>query len=607
MTKIRLLPPEIYSKIAAGEVIDGPYSVVRELTDNSIDAESRSIKITTKSGGKELIIVHDDGVGMSWEDAKLALKRHATSKISNVDDLKHIRTMGFRGEALSSICTVSEIELITKEKDNDVGLKLICEYEKISKVEPVPFTEGTKVIVKNLFNNMPARRKFLRSNRSENSRIKDTIVKKALCFNKIAFKYMSEDRIIFSLPSVQSKRERISSLFGNDIGKHLIELNYREERFRIEGFITDRDYTLLNRNGQYLFINQRPIYNRSFQFIINEAAKRFVSLGKYVYAFIYVIISPELIDVNVHPAKLEVKVKIEKDVSSALYRIIQSAYQNRIFVPRNAIDHDKERIDEQVLKNEKDYMIGQLNLSSKMKNNDLYLVKDKESIEYNWMKTGQKEKNESFEIKNVDLIGEELPIESFDIYNMHLRYIGSIFNGFLIFEEDESIFLIDQHAAHERVLYEQFMEKYSKFNISTTLLIPINLTPPPGKYDEIIENIEDFNRAGIEIEPFGDGSFNIVSIPAFLPEDKETKIILEFFNEYFEKQAFPESGSIKDRFLKYASCKAAIKEGDKIGDEEAFHLLKRLFKCKIPYICPHGRPTVLRIRKDYVEKIFKRR
>ncbi|HHE65312.1 MAG TPA: DNA mismatch repair protein MutL, partial [Bacteroidetes bacterium] len=217
MAKIKLLPREVYSKIAAGEVIDGPYSVVRELIDNSEDAEAGQIKVYTKNGGKELIVVQDDGTGMSWEDAELALKRHATSKISEAQDLEHIRTMGFRGEALSSISSVSDFELITKDRESDSGVKLNCEYGRFIKIEPVPFSAGTKISVRNLFENLPARKRFMKSNRSESSRVKDVVIKKALCFNGIAFRYESEDSLVITLPKGQSKIERIKNLFGEEI------------------------------------------------------------------------------------------------------------------------------------------------------------------------------------------------------------------------------------------------------------------------------------------------------------------------------------------------------------------------------------------------------
>jgi len=544
MARIKLLPKEIYSKIAAGEVIDGPYSVVRELIDNSIDAKSTMIKIIINGGGKELIIVQDNGIGMSKEDVELAVKRHATSKISSIDDLEHIETMGFRGEALSAICSVSEFELTTKEQISDVGFKLACKYGKISNAEPVAFTQGTKVTVKNLYENVPARKKFMKSNRSESSRIKDVIVKKALCFNNISFVYESEDRMLFSFHDNQTRKERITSLFGREIDKHLIELSYNEKNFSIQGFISDKEFTLSNRNGQYIFINNRPIYNRSLHFIINEAVRGFVTLGRYVYAFIYLNVNPELIDVNVHPAKLEVKLKIEKEISSALYHTIQSVFQNKLSVIRNNIGYKDEVLgkDEILEKNNK-YSYERLNSGSELSDKYIRVVRDAKLFESDKMDNSNTQYDIPFKIKEVKLNAEEVSTLDLDANEIGLNYIGSIFNGFLIFDTEESIILVDQHAAHERIMYEEYTKKYKDINPSKNLLIPINLTPPPGMYDEVMEYVEEFDKAGIKIEPFGDGSFNIVSIPAFLPENKESRIILEFFNEYFEKGNFPENGS----------------------------------------------------------------
>ena len=323
MGKILVLPEEVSGKIAAGEVIDGPYSIVRELMDNSLDADAQTIRITVNNGGKDFIQVADNGTGMSADDALLSVRKHTTSKIKDIEDLNTITTMGFRGEALSSICTVSAFTMLTRGKNEDSGRKVICCFGKDPEIKPSAANEGTEVTVKDLFQNLPVRRKFLKSNRAENARIKDEVLKKALSFYEIGFTFKADDRSIYRLIPKNNNRERIEEIFGSDLNENLIEIFHEDELFTIHGFISNKKHTLSNRNGQFLFINRRPIFDRSLLFAVNNPARGIVPAGRYIYAFVFIEINPSLIDVNVHPAKKEIRIKFEKNIHSKLYSMVE--------------------------------------------------------------------------------------------------------------------------------------------------------------------------------------------------------------------------------------------------------------------------------------------
>ena len=634
MPKIIELPEDVYSKIAAGEVIDGPYSVVRELVDNSIDAGATRIKIITVGGGRESIVVEDNGEGMTWDDAALSVKRHTTSKIRSADDLQKIQTMGFRGEALCSISSVSNFELCTKNDGEEHGVRLVYRFGNFVSIEPYPFSRGTRVSVKNLFENLPARRKFMKSSRAESARIKSVVVKKALAFANIGFFYRSEDREIFNLASFQSPGDRIASIFGVDIVPHLIQFEEKYGFFSIRGFITDRDYTMSDRSGQYLFINRRPVFSRSIQYILNESAKRFVPKGRYVYAFVYIDIKPEFIDVNVHPAKLEVKIKGERDVVSSLYHIVEDIFSRRIYT----VDGSSLRVedgtgskDESAVRPNRTHSFNIVEKATEPNKNRSGIIESSErmniksgagNISY---KSGAINKvsditdSANYGLSDYSFSKEKFNLESItesDLESLILsdensiNFVGGVFGTYLIFTREEDLLLIDQHAAHERILYEEFMERYKSDIPVSNLLIPITLTPPAKYLDEFSNSLEKFRKIGIVIEPFGDNTFNIVGVPGFLPGDKEAGLLAEFFQDYFDNNRFYIStgtDALRDRFLKFAACRAAVKEGDRLSRDEAVFLLSKLLKCRTPYMCPHGRPTILKVSKKRLDGLFERR
>jgi DNA mismatch repair protein MutL len=592
--EIRILPEEVSSKIAAGEVIEGPFSIVRELIDNSLDAESDQLKITVNNGGKDYIQVTDNGLGMSEADALLSVQKHTTSKISDIEDLDTIATMGFRGEALSSICTVSAFTMLTKMEGGNTGTKLTCHFGKDLSTEPSASNTGTQIIVKNLFQNMPARRKFLKSNRAESAKIKDEVLKKALGFSERGFVYKVDDRIVLNLKPGKNISDRVEDIFGKDLNDNLSDVYHEDDRFSIRAFISNQKHTLSNRNGQYVFVNRRPVFDRALLYTLNSPAKGIVQAGRYIYAFVFIEIDPSLIDINIHPAKKEIKIKTAEKIRSVLYSTVEKLLRASYYPARFGR--------EETYKAPPEYGDGQRVFSG---DTDHFINPVLNGNEIDDISGGDVLGPGPGLIDNEKLVpGSDNMIPDLD--NLFI-FRGAVFNTYIVFEAKDFLFIVDQHAAHERVLYEKFKREAKNLDAVKNLLIPINFTPPRPKYSDYLDSIDAFRSAGLELEPFGDESFNITTIPAFVPEKGEEETISYILDEFNNGKMTPDAREIKERFIKLVSCKNAIKEGDVIKEPEARALLGELNKTQIPAVCPHGRPTFIRVSKENVEKVFKRR
>lgn len=592
MGSIIILPVDVSSKIAAGEVIEGPYSVVRELVDNSVDAGADHIDVTVNNGGKDFIRVTDNGSGMTKEDAALCVKKHTTSKISKFEDLDTLTTMGFRGEALASICTVSDFTLTTQRDGDAIGTKVHYSFGEEREISPAAANRGTDVTVKNLFSNVPARRKFLKSNRSESVRIKDEVIKKALGFHWVAFSLTSDDRKNLRLIPQDASPARIAEIFGKDLEESLSERFETEEYFSLHVFISDRSHTLSNRRGQYIFVNRRPVIDRSLFFALNNPGRGIVQAGRYVYAFVYIDVRPAFIDVNVHPAKREIKLKMEKKIVSSLHSAVENLLRTKFYPAAYTPEtYPAEGVRGKNSTVSSDFIPGLLAGS------EIPPVFHTQAASRDRVRDGSYRSTETGVEKKKDV--------DFSVDNMVYR--GALFQTYVIFEGADFILLIDQHAAHERILYERFKGSMEDPPPLKRLLIPMNIAPPRSKYDEVLSNVEAFRKAGFEIEPFGDESFNVFAIPAVVPDGHEEEAIAQLFDDLYEGKISPNAGELKERILKLISCRSAIMEGQTLKEEEARALLTDLLATDIPYVCPHGRPTHVRISRDYFEKTFKRR
>jgi len=596
-------------RIAAGEVIEGPFSVVRELIDNALDAESTHIRVTISNGGKDLIQVSDDGTGMPMEDARLAVQKHTTSKIRVIEDLDTLSSMGFRGEALASICAVSDFAMITMRREDAHGTRVYCEAGGEVKSEPSAANPGTEIIVRNLFLNLPARKKFLKSNRAEAAKVKDEIIKKALSFHGKGFAYRADDRSVFSLDPRKYFLERLVDLFGEPFRENLLPVEHTDELFTVHGYISNRKLSLPNRSGQYLFINGRPVTDRSLLFALNSPGRGMVPSGRYIYAFVFVKLDPKLIDVNVHPAKKEVKIKPADRLYSAIYRCVEDALSRGYFGVQVTTGSGRVQM----------YTGGDSTGKTPPYTDGGFRALHPADQDRTVVREGSPQGAVRDAVMHHDhpLRFGALPLEEsrprglqeglFHFTEGDLQYRGSLFSTFLIFESSDSMVLVDQHAAHERICYERYKRMYDGENAVKNLLVPINFTPPPNRYDTILDAARSFYQAGIEIEPFGDESFNILSLPAFIPDNREEETVALLFEELYQGNLLLTVEEIREKFLKLAACRSAIKEGDAVSLEEARALVRDLLSTEVPDLCPHGRPTMVRYSIGYFDKLFKRR
>jgi DNA mismatch repair protein MutL len=623
---IHRLPEDVSGKIAAGEVIEGPFSVVRELIDNSLDAGAGEVSVNIQGGGKDLIQVSDDGCGMSEEDAVLAAQKHTTSKIRSLEDLDFIATMGFRGEALSSISAVCEFTMRTRREEDERGTMVTVRFGGDIAFEPAAANRGTDITVKNLFHNLPARRKFLKADRAESARVKEEVLKKALSFHKTGFAFRSDDRRVFRLLPRSSALERTGEIYGPGLEKNLTPFAHRGERFTISGCVSNRLHTLSNRNGQFVFVNGRPVEDRGLLFALNGPARGIVPAGRYVYAFVFIEIDPGLLDINVHPAKKEIRIKIEREITGALALAVRKALEER-FYPLGWVDSSGMGLD--MPRRAPGSPGMELDTAHGAPGTPFPPAECGSDVFRRVRDPGGGEVREEGvlhagaggeEAGGEGAVGTDTGSRDFRSFSTQpllfqgslpgseeLSFRGTLFGTFSLFEGRQALLMLDQHAAHERVLYERFMELERENRVMKSLLVPINATPPRAWYGEILDSLDVLRDAGFEVEPFGDDSVNVNTVPGFIPDDFEEEAVSLMIEGFGSGRPAAGGAEIRERFMKLAACRGAVKEGDPIGREEAFRLLDDLRKTKVPFVCPHGRPTCYLMSRDSIEKAFRRR
>ncbi|MFW6180691.1 MAG: DNA mismatch repair endonuclease MutL [Spirochaetota bacterium] len=587
---VRALAPEVYTRIAAGEVIEGPFSVVRELSDNALDAESGRITVSIREGGVGSITVSDDGEGMSAEDAELAVRKHTTSKIRTLQDIGAIASLGFRGEALYAVCAVSDFTLVTAQAGSAHGTRVTCTGGERMRVEPCAANPGTTVTARNLFFNLPARRKFLRGPRSETARVKDEVLKKAIGFFGYGFALRVDDRAVLNLQPAGELQERIGEIWGSSLAESLRGFSLQEKDFRVHGLLSDRRHTLPNRGGQYLFINRRPVSDRSLSHALNSPFKNVLPAGRFPYAFVFVEMDPGLLDVNVHPAKREVKVRAPDRLYGALRRAVSAALERGGQVPGSVLPEGAVPAADAAPSG-----WGAV----RERGGDLFAFSAGEKVR-GGVVFGEPDAGQS---DRTAAAGQPERAGGQPVFR------GCLFGTYLLFDQGESLLIVDQHAAHERVLYERFKQHRASGGAAggrptKRLLVPINFTPPRGRYGDMLESLDRFREAGIELEPFGDESFNLTALPAYVPDRREEELCSLFFEEYYQGGMAPEE--MEELLLQLAACRSAVKEGDRLSEREALALLADLRSTRVPQRCPHGRPTAVSYPREHFEKLFER-
>ncbi|MDR2399446.1 MAG: DNA mismatch repair endonuclease MutL [Endomicrobium sp.] len=593
---INILSQETINKIAAGEVVERPLNVVKELVENSLDAFASSITVEIEGSGKKLIRVCDNGSGMDKKDLELSILRHATSKIENFEDLSHVYTMGFRGEALSSISAVSNFEIKTKKKGETSGWKLLSFGGKDIRIVPSAGCEGTITEVKDLFFNTPARLKFLKSDATERSRITDSLEETAIANPEISFKMVSDKKIIFSTSKTNNKLERISDILGRDFSRNLKFINLEHPKVILDIYFTGRDNSLANKKFQYLFVNSRPVnYPKWLIHCIYQAYKESIAHDRHPAILIYITIDPSQIDVNIHPAKREVKFADEQ----GMYDIICKTIRNAL------VSHAHQEIKINIETRE-----SEVPKPSNISSSFIYQSK-KENI-FNTSNSVVSEPISKYNPKNYSIDKyanvfakqQELTGDAFDEDN--IKVLGQAFGTYIVVENKGDLYIFDQHAAAERIRYESYLSQIHHQSIKMQqLLIPETFDLPPSSSEVLKSNIELFNDLGISVEEFGQNSFRIISYPALLGNIAIEQIVKTIVLDIQEDK----NAEIKEKREKIIrlSCRASIRAGDKVSFIETKKMINDLFKCDHPFTCPHGRPTAYRISLNELEKFFKRR
>jgi len=578
MSEIKILPDNIINQIAAGEVVENPSSVVKELIENSIDSNPTQINIIVKNGGHDLIQVIDDGYGISKDNLALAFARHATSKISTKDDLNQINTLGFRGEALPSIASVSRINIKTNK---DGGYQLRLEKGDILKKEKSPIEKGTDIKVKNLFYNTPARKKFLKTPNQELRNITKIVKRFVLSHPKISFLYKADDKIIYNFKST-SLKNRIIQVFGNNFKDNILSVDESDVNCKVSGYVGNLNLVQKRRGNQYIFINDRFIINESLSNSIRNCYESIMQRGEFPFFVLFLNLDPSLFDINVHPTKIEVRFIQKWNIINFINNSIKKVLKQTLKV-----------LPDITYTTQIDSLEGELglgfNLNSKL--DDI----SQDSI-INQMHDSKVE-------KAIDRLDEYQSNNEAEIKD---NKIWQIHNKYLVTEINSGLLVIDQHVAHERVIYEKVKKAFDSSPLpSQSTLFPKTIKFEEEDYSKFLDIVPFLEKIGYKMREFGNNSIIIEGVPSDIKWGNEEDIINDVLDRYIEYEKI--SSSYLDYLAATYSCKAAVKAGDYLELEERRQLIDNLFATENPYYCPHGRPIVISIKTDELDKRFERK
>lgn len=674
---IKALTKDISDKIAAGEVVERPLSIVKELVENSVDAGASSITVEIKKGGKEYIRVTDDGSGIDREDLELAFKRYATSKISEAEDLSRIESLGFRGEALASIAAVTRVELITRTADSRVGSRVLVSGGEIEDISETACEAGTTIVVRDLFYNTPVRRKFLKPDNSESSLVNDFVSKMAIAYPGIRIRLINNGSILFSTLGKGDLKQAILTVYSPGMVKKLLPLNSGDGDLSVKGYISAPTESRTSRRYQIFFVNGRLVRSRVLESAVFRAYSDKLFEGRHPMVFMFLSAPPESLDVNIHPSKTEIRFLDEEKVSEFVIRAVRRALlapealelgeedvkadpapekpktEGEAAFTRGNVLGDKPFINgmshgpigplgpikpglppiddpyfrekkrreaieaaqkamagkkapsfslKDVLEDNEAKPVGGENEEQQAIFSDLRKLRDTEPVrpafpispeEQSFAKElGVQEEIRPFGVKDGFLFGS-------------LEYIGSCFNTYLICRDGDWLYLLDQHAAHERIMFEELKARLERGEAdSQMLMIPEIVDLTPADKEAALDLLPALSSLGYEIEDFGPAELAVKGIPSFMSPGQSESFIEEFFDEGGFKTV---KGEIMKEELAMRACKAAVKGGDELSESEARALLSQLDDCENPFSCPHGRPTFIRLSKGELEKLFRRK
>ena len=642
MGDIVLLDEQTINKIAAGEVVDRPASIVKELVENSIDAKATSITVEIRKGGISSIKIIDNGTGFKSDDVEMAFERHATSKIRKEEDLARITSMGFRGEALASVAAISKVLLISKNVNEPIGTRVRVEGGNILSKEEYATVTGTRIEISDVFYNVPARYKFLKKDYTEAGYIEDVITRIALSNPQISFRYINNGKTIIQTTGTGNLRDTIYDLFGKEIYDAVLPIDYEINDMKVIGMIGMPSISRSTRMHQFTFINNRYIKDKTISTAIDKACEQKFAINKHPFIVCNIFMNPATIDVNVHPAKLEVKFADESKVFDVVYHAIRSALEknNRETSPFTIVREEKqiEQISKDLINNgviPKEEKRFDFNAAPKftkpvetktVNSNDLIASLNekigniKEEVfeepiveEVENILEGTTEEIE----EKVDTVVEtpKFEVESYEETNiipevkeeLLYKFIGNVFDTYIIIQIKEKMYIIDQHAAHERLLYEQIKEAYySKDRQTQLLLIPVLVDLSTKEMDIVRNNMEMFEKSGFMLEEFGDTTIKISGVPN-IGYDIEYKSMFKDIIEELLGANKTEKSEKEFRFLATLACKAAVKGRMKLDRQEQINLIDEMVKLDNPFTCPHGRPTAYEISKYDIERRFLRK
>ena len=573
MSKIEVMNDDLANKIAAGEVVERCLNVVKEIVENSIDAKSSKIKVSLKDSGILEITVADDGIGMDEEDALLAFSRHATSKLKNLNDLFHIASLGFRGEALPSIASVSKVEL--KTSINDTGTYLYLEGGRLIKKERYPLEKGTTITVKNLFYNTPVRLKYLKSLSTELSLIIDYMNKMALSYPNIRFILENNDRELLNTTGDGNLLKVIYAVYGIDIAKKTIEIIGENDDYTINGYISYPEVAKVSRNVMTTLVNGRVIKNQALNRAILDTYHTYIPKDKYPVIVLNITVDSILVDINIHPQKMDIKFSKLDELLDLVTTLIEKKLKEILLIPHASV-RERESIYEV-----EDSLPLEIPKSIFDIDTDVKIEKQVEEVSFDF------QKDEESRIKK-------------------MYPLGIIHKTFIVAENEDGMYLIDQHAIAERINYEKFMKELSKENTDTTdLLVPIKLEYSKDEFLKIKEYLDVLKTIGLYLEEFGDHTFLVRRHPTFIYKGREKDSIEKIISILLEKGEFSKEKFIEKTATTLA-CRLSIKANDYISLDDAAYLLDTIRTCENPFTCPHGRPTIITYSNYDLEKMFKR-
>ena len=662
MPQIQVLDQITIDKIAAGEVIERPASIVKELVENSIDAKAASVTVEIQDGGISLIRVTDNGSGIEREDIRNAFLRHSTSKIRKVEDLAHIASLGFRGEALSSISAVTRTELITKTKEDTFGTRYVIEGGVEQSLEDAGAPDGTTFLVRQLFYNVPARRKFLKTPMTEAGHVQDLLMRLALSHPEVAFTFINNGQTKMRTSGNGKLKDVIYSIYGREAAANLIELDYSMDGLVMKGYLGKPVITRGNRNFENYFVNGRYVKNAMLSKAIEDAYKDFLMQHKFPFVVIHFQVDGEKIDVNVHPTKMEMRFQRQQDVYNIVYegvhrtllepelipqveapapKVISQPKSESPFLlkPKTAPQPMEKKPEEKEEPHDEAYFMKKMKervLSYHQRNSSAEVskkeqifrpqaqaerIKDALARAKEVEKQPQKQAEEQPELIRETPVYETKPVteekaEQLNLFEEHLlkrekkaeyKLIGQVFETYWLVEFENSLYIIDQHAAHERVLYERTLKEMKNREFTAQYLSPpIILSLSMQEAQVLNENMDRFTRIGFEIEPFGGEEYVVRAIPDNLFGIAKKELLLEMLDDLADGISTSMTPELIDEKVASMSCKAAVKGNNRLSAQEADALIGELLLLENPYHCPHGRPTIIAMTQRELEKKFKR-